>query len=187
MRRIDYWYLGAATLGLFLAAFGYSTQREAAIVKFNAKLYGAGELSVLATVNKEVDSLSIFLCQEMPRAKAVCDGLNKLAPEIRAGRSPAEIESISKRLTQDVILPFARIFPASELSKDPNLLLPVVSVQTKIQEWKEYAEEAPKTDVRRSKVDDETEVVLGRSMGDLALSTRLCARASHYQGNDQCV
>lgn len=160
VRRMDYWYLGAATIGLFLAAFGYSTQREATITKFNEKLYEAGEPSIIATVNEGIGTLSKFLCVDVVRAKEACAGLKKVVPEIRPGRSSAEIASVLEEFEQKVTIPYVRIFPTDELSKNPNLLLPVVSAQIKIEDWKKYAEQAPKVDGVRSKIDDETEIML---------------------------
>lgn len=160
VRRIDYWYLGAATIGLFLAAFGYSSQRGTTIVRLNEKIYEAGEPSVIGPVNEGMGSLSKFLCVDLVRAKEACAGLKKVASEIRPGRSPAEIASILEEFKQRVTLPFARIFPSDVLSKDPNMLLPVVSVEIKIEDWKTYAEQAPQVDESRSKMDDETEIML---------------------------
>ena len=161
VRRMDYWYLSAATIGLFLAAFGYSTQRDTTIARFNEKMYEAGEPSFIATVNESMNSLSKFLCVDLVRAKEACAGAKKVASEIRPGRSAKEIASISEELQEKVLIPYVRIFPSDELSKNPNMLLPIVSVQVKIGDWKEYAEQAPKTDGIRSKIDDETEILLG--------------------------
>lgn len=161
VRRMDYWYLSAATIGLFLAAFGYSTQRDTTIARFNEKMYEAGEPSVIATLNESMDSLSKFLCVDFPRAKELCAGLKKVASEIRPGRSPAEITSILEVLEQKVTMPYIRLFPSDEFSKNRNFLVPVITVQIKIEDWKTYAEQAPKVDGIRSKIDDETEILLG--------------------------
>lgn len=160
VRRMDYWYLGATTIGLFLAAFSYSIQREATIARFSDRLYKAGEPSYVAAVNEGIGSLSKLLCVDLKNAKEACAGLKKVTSEIRPGRSPTEIASISEEFERKVTIPYARIFPADELSKNPNLLLPVVSVRMRFDDWKEYAELAPKDDVR-SKMDDETEIMLG--------------------------
>jgi len=160
VRRMDYWYLSAGAIGLFLAAFGYSTEREATIAKFSKKVYEAGESSVVVSVNEEIGSLSKFLCVDLKNAKEACAGLKKVASQIRPGHSPAEIASISEEFEKKVTIPYARIFPADELSKNPNLLLPVVSVQIKFDDWKQYAEHAPKVDEVRSKTDDKTKIML---------------------------
>ena len=113
---MDYWYLSATTLGLFLAAFSYSTQRQATVAKF----YKAGEASFVAAVNEGIGSLSKFLCVDLKNAKEACAGLKKVAAQIRLGRSPAEITSISEEFEKKVTIPYARMFPADELSKNPK-------------------------------------------------------------------
>jgi len=160
VRRIDYWYLSAATIGLFIAAFSYSTQREATIAKFNQKLYEAGEPSNIAAVKEGIGSLSKFLCADLTKAKEACAGLKKIASEIRPGRSPAEIVAILGELQKNVTLPYARIFAAGELSKNPDVLSPVISLQIKIEDWERYTELTPKAGEGRSKLDDETEIML---------------------------
>jgi len=160
VRRMDYWYLSATALGLFLASLTYSTQRQAAIAKFSGKLYETVERSVVADVNEGIGKLSKFLCVDLKNAKEACAGLKKVASEIRPGRSAAEIASILDEFEKKVTFPYARIFPADELSGNPNLLSPVISVQLKFDDWKQYAEHAPKVDPTRSKMDDETETML---------------------------
>jgi hypothetical protein len=161
VRRIDYWYLSAATIALFLAVFAYSTQRETTIARFNEKFYEAGEPSVLAPVTEGMDSLTKFLCVDFAKAKEACAGLRKIASEIRPGRSSMDIASTLQEFEQKVVVPYALIFPADELRKNTNLLLPIVSVQIRIEDWGKYAEQAPKVDGIRSKFDDETEILLG--------------------------
>src|ERR1700683_1718286 len=86
VRRMDYWYLGAVSIGLFLAAFGYSTQRETTIARFNENIYEAGESSIIAEMSDGMGSLSKFLCVDLKNAKESCAGLKKVASEIRSGQ-----------------------------------------------------------------------------------------------------
>ena len=72
-----------------------------------------------------------------------------------------DIASTLQEFEQKVVVPYALIFPADELRKNTNLLLPIVSVQIRIEDWGKYAEQAPKVDGIRSKFDDETEILFG--------------------------
>jgi hypothetical protein len=160
VRRIDYWYLSAATIGLFFAAFGYSTQREATITRMTEKLYEAADSHAVAAVHNAIDDLSNFLCVQLaPKANEACVGLKKLTPEVQTGRTPAEIASISDKFMQYVVVPYGHIFSADQRSKDHDIFLPVVDVQLKIEDWKKLAELAPKIDKAQSKVDEETRII----------------------------
>jgi hypothetical protein len=160
-RRIDYWYLGAATIGLFIAAIGYSTQREATIVRMGQRLYGVGESQAIGDVKTSIDTLSKFLCVELaPRANEACAGLKKIASEIRPGRSSAEITGISDKLMEYVAVPYSKIFTQDQLSKDNNLFLPIVEVQLKIDEWKTFTDWASRLIKSRSKIDEDTQIIL---------------------------
>ena len=157
VRKIDYWYLGAATVGLFFAVLGYSTQRNDAVFRLSHKLYDSGEQSRIAAVTEEMSGLTKFLCVDLTTAKEACASLKHIAGEIRPGLSAAQIASISDELLAKVGGPYARVLPA-ELYKDKNSLLPIVVVALKLDEWHEFALLAPEIGSNPPKADEETQI-----------------------------
>lgn len=157
VRKIDYWYLGAATVGLFLAVFTYSAQRNEAVFRFNHKLYDTGEQSRIAAVKEEVVSLTKFLCVDLKTAKEACSGLKHVAAEIRPGLSAVQIAAIHDELLQKVGVAYAKVLPA-DVYKDKNSMLPIVVVALKLDEWRDLALLAPEVVSKPPKADEETEI-----------------------------
>lgn len=160
VRTIDYWYLSAATIGLFLASVGYSTQRDATIARVTDKFYEFAEPKAVADVQTEMGKFSNFLCVQLaPKANEACAGLKKLIPEVRMGRSPAEIASILKEFWRNVEAPYSELFSADQLSKI-EVFQPVIDIQTKIENWQKLAELATNMAKGQSKVDEATRILL---------------------------
>jgi hypothetical protein len=158
VRKIDYWYLGAATIGLFLATFSYSTQRSETIVRLSQTMYEAGEQPLLAAVREQIVGLTKFVCVDLKTAKDACVGIKRIAAKIRPGLSAKQIAAISDEYLQKVTVPYALSLPP-ELAKDQNRLLPVVLPAVEMDRWREYAELAPNARSSPSESDEESEVV----------------------------
>jgi hypothetical protein len=157
VREIDYWYLGAATIGLFLAVLAYSTQRNEAVFRFSHKLYDTGEQSRIAAVKEDVSSLTKFLCVDMKTAKEACAALKHVVAEIRPGLSAAQIAAIHDELLQKVGVAYAKVLPA-DVYKDKNSMLPIVVAAVKLDEWRDFALLAPEIASKSPKADEETEI-----------------------------
>jgi hypothetical protein len=159
VRRMDYWYLGAVTIGLFLAALAYSGQRQVTISKFSKKFYAIAEGAYISDLNESMAALSQFLCVETKNAKEACAGLKKVVAEIQGGRTPAQIASIDDDFKNKVIVPSAHLFPSGEISKNPELFKPIVSVEIGFDNWKSFAGEAPKPLDPRFQIGEEMEIM----------------------------
>jgi hypothetical protein len=85
VRRIDYWYLGTAAVGLLLFAAAYSNQREVVLTKIFVAAHQSGGEPIREQVVSSLTDLSKFLCDDvMVRASATpCEGLKRFSGEIK--------------------------------------------------------------------------------------------------------
>jgi hypothetical protein len=167
VRRIDYWYVGAATFGLLLFAAGYSNQREVVVTRMFVLTHQAGEEPVREKVASSLTTLSKFLCNtEIVRASATpCDGLKKFSEEIKPLLSADQIKGLSDKFKKEVTLPYGQIFSLEELKTIPSLFSPLSIVQIRLDDWVEYMRSAPPQIV--SPRDEEAEILFG--LGQLVI------------------
>ena len=161
VRRIDYWYLGAATLSMLLFAAAYSNQRNVVITKITLLAHRSAEEPILKKVVSSFAELSKFLCEEpivraSPRA---CAGLKKLSAEIKPHLSPEKIMSLSEQFTKDVVLPYGRLFSLEKLEKEPRVFSPLSAVQLRLEDWAEFMRFAPSQAAAES--DEQSEIMFG--------------------------
>lgn len=162
VRTIDYWYLGAAAIGLLLFAAGYSNQRQATIARMLVKVHEAGESTKRSDVSSALNTLSEFLCEYFIfRSKAPCDGVKKVAMEIRPNLSAKDISILQERFEKDVAVPYGLAFTVEEIVRNQNVFLRLSVVQVRMDDWRQYAEGAPKTISTVEKIDDDAEILFG--------------------------
>lgn len=159
VRRIDYWYLGAATIGMLGAAASYSHQRDAVITKIFMKAHQAAEEPVREKVLSSVADLNKLLCEGTiaKKSKAPCDGLKRLSAEIKPHMPSEQIRSIKARLDNEVMMPYAMLFPRDLLV--PSLFSPFSIVAIRLKDWAEFMQEAPSEEV--SSRDEDVEMIFG--------------------------
>jgi hypothetical protein len=159
VRRIDYWYLSAATIGMLFAVAAYSNQRDAVIAKMFLIAHETAEEPIREKVVSSVNDLSKLLC-EGTIAKvslAPCEGLKKFSGDIKPHLAPLQINSLKERLSKDVTLPYARLFPKDLLV--PNLFTPFSTVEIRLDGWAEFMQSAPsQTTLQR---DEQAEIMFG--------------------------
>ena len=85
VRMIDYWYVGAAAIGLVLFAAGYSNQRDLVLTKLFVAAHRSGEEPLRENVSSSLADVSKFLCSaKMVRAsRTPCEGAKRFAAEIK--------------------------------------------------------------------------------------------------------
>jgi hypothetical protein len=85
VRMIDYWYVGAAAIGLVLFAAGYSNQRDLVLTKLFVAAHRSGEELLRENVSSSLADVSKFLCSaKMVRAsRTPCEGAKRFAAEIK--------------------------------------------------------------------------------------------------------
>jgi hypothetical protein len=159
VRKIDYWYLGAATLGMLLLAAAYSNQRDTVISKMLLIAHQSAEEPIREKVISSVAELSKFLCEgTIAKASiAPCEGLKKFSVEIKPHLSAQQIKSLKERFTKDVTLPYGRIFPRELIV--PQLFSPLSAVDIRLDDWAEFVQSAPsQTALQR---DEQAEIMFG--------------------------
>lgn len=159
VRRIDYWYLGAGTIGLFLFAFQYSTQRDTTLSRVYIKVHQAGEAPLRTEVDKQFAYLNEFLCEKFPRAKAPCEAIKKIAPDLKPSMTPAEITVFQERFSKEVTLAYGRLFRLDQLDSIQGLFSSFSALQVRMDDWRKYLEEAPK--FQANPRDEDTELLFG--------------------------
>jgi hypothetical protein len=159
VRRIDYWYVGAATIGMLWAVASYSHQRNAVITRVLLKAHQAAEEPVREKAITSINDLSKLLCEGTVTKVSIapCDGLRKLSAEMKPHLSPDQIKSFKDRLSKDVMLPYARLFPRDLLV--PNLFSPFSAVDIRLDDWSQFMESAPSQATPER--DEEMEIVFG--------------------------
>jgi hypothetical protein len=167
VRRIDYWYVGAAVLGLLLFAAGYSNQREAVLTRLFVVAHQSGEEAVSEKVSSSLSDLSKFLCgAEMVRSSpAPCDGLKRFSEEIKPHLSADQIKALNDKFTKEVVLPYGRMYSTEQLKKNPSLFSPLSVIQVRLDDWAEYMRNAPSQTV--SQRDEGAEILFG--LGQLVI------------------
>lgn len=162
VRTIDYWYLGAAAVGLFLFAVGYEDQRETALTRIQMKMHQSGELPVIEDVKKSFADLENRMCDPSITSKATapCVNIKKLAVDAHPGLSPKEITVLKDRLSDEVNMPYGRLFSPEQLSKG-NIFMPAAVLSVRLDDWHRYMEDAPKADTRLKPADDDSALMFG--------------------------
>jgi hypothetical protein len=163
VRRIDYWYLGAGTIGLFLFAIQYSTQRDTTLSRVYVKVHQAGEAPLRADVDKQFAYLTGFLCdtvaREAQRSKAPCEAIKRLAPGLKPSMTPEEIVAFQERFSKEVTLAYGRLFRVDQLETIPHLFSSFSVLEIRVDEWRKHLEGAPKFQVNPR--DEDTELLFG--------------------------
>jgi hypothetical protein len=161
VRRIDYWYLGAATFGLLLFAAAYSNQREAVLTKMFVIAHQTAEEPIREKVVASLATLSEFLCSaEIVRSSPKpCEGLKTFSVEIKPHLSAEQIESLKEKFRSEVGLPYGRMFSLEQLRTRPSLFSPLSVVQVRLGDWAEFMKDAPSQSA--SQRDEQSEVMFG--------------------------
>jgi hypothetical protein len=175
VRRIDYWYLGTAAIGLLLFAVGYSNQRDVVLTKIFVAAHQSGEEPVREKVVSSLADLNVFLCGDrMVRAfPAPCEGLKRFSGEIMPHLSAEQIKDLSEKFTKEVTLPYSLIFPIEKIKANPSIFSPLSVIQVRLDDWAAYMREAPPQTA--SQRDEEAEILYG--LGQFAIWPFLLAYA----------
>jgi hypothetical protein len=175
VRRIDYWYLGTAAIGLLLFAAAYSNQREIVLTKIFVAAHQSGEEPIREQVVSSLKDLSTFLCGDvMVRASATpCEGLKRFSEEIKPHLTAEQIKGLREKFSTAVTMPYSRMFPIEKLKANPSLFSPLSVIQVRLDDWAAYMQSAPaQTAAPR---DEEAEIVYG--LGQLVIWPFLLAYA----------
>ncbi|SFN38094.1 hypothetical protein SAMN05216573_11272 [Bradyrhizobium sp. Rc3b] len=100
VRKIDYWYLGAATVGMFMLAVGYSEQRETAITRSRDFVYRQGEDVLMTDVVRALSPYMNASCKDDIRKLSLkpCDTSQAIAEGMHPGATPELVEHYMRRL-----------------------------------------------------------------------------------------
>ncbi|MGY3591457.1 K+-transporting ATPase c subunit [Bradyrhizobium sp. USDA 4341] len=100
VRKIDYWYLGSAAIGMFMFAVGYSEQRETAITRSRDFVYRQGEDIFMTNVMKAVSPYMNATCKDDIRklSEKPCDTSLAIAEGMKPGATPELVEHYMRRL-----------------------------------------------------------------------------------------
>lgn len=172
VRKIDYWYLGVAAIGLLFFAAQYSNQRDVVLTKIMIAAHQAAEEQLREKVTASIESLSQLVCRESMAAPKACDGVKRFSSEIKPHLSVKQISDLRERYMQQVILPYARTFPVAKLDT-PGLFSPFSVVQLRLDDWAAHMRELPEATAAQR--DEEAEILFG--LGQLVLWPFLLAYA----------
>jgi hypothetical protein len=175
VRRIDYWYLGTAAIGLLLFAAAYSNQRDVVLTKIFVAAHQSGEEPIREQVVSSLANLSDFLCTDgmLRTFPKPCEGLKSFSKEIRPHLSSEQISGLSEKFANEVTSPYTRIFPIEKLKENPRIISPLSIIQVRLDDRAAYMRTAPsQTAVQR---DEESEIVFG--LGQLVIWPFLLAYA----------
>lgn len=167
VRKIDYWYVGAAAIGLLLFAAGYSYQRELVLTRLFVAAHQSGEVPVREKVVLSLTNVSNFLCStEMARSsRTPCEGAKRFAAEIKPHLTVDQIKALGDMYDKWVTLPYGQMFSLEQLQQKPELFSPVVIVKIRLDDWAEYMRNPPQRTV--SPRDEEAEILFG--LGQLVI------------------
>ena len=161
VRKIDYWYVGAAAIGLLLFAAGYSNQRELVVTKLFVAAHHAGEEPIRENVVAAAENLTKWLCnsERPPPFKPACEGIKRFAKEIKPNLTANQIKALDDKFSKTVVLPYGLMFSREQLNKDPSLFSPLSVVAVSLNNWEEYVRSAPSQSA--SPLDEEAEMLFG--------------------------
>jgi hypothetical protein len=167
VRKIDYWYVGAAAVGLLLFSAGYASQRELILTKLFVAAHHSGEEPIREKVVLSLADVSKFLCgAEMVRSSRMpCEGAKRFAAEIKPHLTVDQIKALGDMYDKWVTVPYGRMFSIEQLKSKPELFSPVVVVTIRLDDWAEYMRNAPQQTV--SPHDEEAEILFG--LGQLVI------------------
>lgn len=167
VRKIDYWYVGAAAIGLVLFAAGYSNQRDLVLTKLFVAAHRSGEESLREKVSSSLADVSKFLCRaEMVRSSGTsCEGAKRFAAEVKPYLTADQIKALGDTYDKWVILPYGQMFTTEQLNSHPEFFSPVVIVKIRLDDWAEYMRNAPTE--AASPRDEEAEILFG--LGQLVI------------------
>ncbi|QQO30913.1 hypothetical protein JJC00_19775 [Bradyrhizobium diazoefficiens] len=162
VRRIDYWYLGAATIGLFLFAVGYTGQRDLTLSRMSVKVHQEGEAPFRSDVEKSAAYLSEFLCGSIAKFSAQpCEGIKRIAAEIRPNLSAEQIDALEGRFRNEVTLPYGGLFTLEKLREKPSIFSSLSVFEIRLESWRDYMKGAPKFEATAKGLNEEAEIMLG--------------------------
>jgi hypothetical protein len=172
VRRIDYWYLGVAAVGLLLFAAGYSSQRDAVLTRILVAAHQAAEEPVRQKVTESIEKLTALICDPKVSVPKTCEGVRRFGGEIKPHLSEKQVKELNERFMKEVILPYAKTFPLEKLNA-PGIFSPFSVVTLRLDDWEAHMRELPGATL--VKHDEDAEMLFG--LGQLVLWPFLLAYA----------
>lgn len=101
VRKIDYWYLGAAAIGMFMFATGYEEQREAAASRTKEYMHRQSEIVFQSAVSKALIPYMLKTCEDDFQQRISdkpCALSEAISEAMQPGTSPDLVDHYLRRL-----------------------------------------------------------------------------------------
>jgi hypothetical protein len=174
VRKIDYWYLGSAAIGLLLFATAYSNQRESVLGRSKELMYRAGETSQLNDIRRLLKIHATEACSELilSVARSTCGRVTEFFSLLKPGLSPREIATVEDTFRGILVSNYSAVRDvvtkqrktANESDGDywkAPYYRSSLDVSVALTHWQEWAKEAAKLKAQPSGIDEEVEVLFG--------------------------
>jgi hypothetical protein len=160
VRKIDYWYLGAASIGLLVFAIGYANQREMLFGKAMTSAFRIGEEKFRDDVVSRHKQFQSITCSPnvVRLSNRACEASTRFIDEIKPGLSLEQVKTLEERFRM-VAEQYTRLYAYDQIQKIPNFFMPQAVVKVAIDDWRKYMEYLPTT--AEPKRDENIEMLFG--------------------------
>jgi hypothetical protein len=170
VRKIDYWYLGAATLGMLLFALGVTNQREVIVGRSLDMIYKEQARIEGETVTSRASAYKAFMCDQetVKLTKAPCDHATDILKAVQGDltlQKVKDLESTFDKINIKDLVDIRRRRDAAKLepgggSTDP-LLITSVELKMALQKWLGWRILTPPPEAPAKQFDETAELMLG--------------------------
>jgi hypothetical protein len=168
VRKIDYWYLGAAAIGMFLFALNYTDQREAYLGKANVFAFRVQEAKLIQEANVELDKYVAISCGDVVvrASKTQCGIAKGFADKLKPGLTTPELLEVEQSFRQQLIKSYSAVKQEYKRSypEDSDPAEPYFGqaawFQVRLENLKNAVAAAPNT-ARAKTMNEEVEVLIG--------------------------
>lgn len=168
VRKIDYWYLAAAAIGMILFALNYTEQREAYLGKASVFAFRAREAKLVQETREKLDLYIEASCGEIvtQASKAQCGIAKGFTERFKAGMTTAELSDVERSFRQQLIKTYSAIerqYKATYPNEpDPHraYFMQAARFEVALEELRDAVAAAPNA-TKTKTIDEEAEVLLG--------------------------
>jgi hypothetical protein len=168
VRKIDYWYLGAAAIGMILFALNYTEQREAYLGKANVIAFKAQEAKLVQEAKAELAIYNMVSCGDVVAraSKGQCKIADGYTDKLKPGMTATELSEMEASFRQQLVKTYSAIrqeykktYP-NESNADDAYFMQAARFQVRLEELRQTVAATP-TSTKPKIVDEEMQVLLG--------------------------
>jgi hypothetical protein len=170
VRKIDYWYLGAATLGMLLFALGVTNQREVIVGRSLDMIYKEQERIQREIVIDKAKAYKAVVCDQdtIKLTKAPCDHADDYLKILQVGPAPQKMKELEATFNQNNIRDLVEIRRKRDAAKlDPGggstdpMLVASVDIKMAMEQLRGWRILTPPPEAPARTFDERAELMLG--------------------------